>query len=130
MLHEKVRYKKSEWPKFNEAMKALISESYELVELSIIDHGDFKFRPQYQHLAKALVSNDTTTTATSSFKGGISITHRVQQCNCTDNYKELPETEEPETQVLSLSVQDAGIESLPKPIVNGIWNKINKKLKI
>ena len=51
MLHEKVHYKKSEWPKFNEAMKALINESYELVELSIIDHGDFKFRPQYEHLA-------------------------------------------------------------------------------
>ena len=43
MLHEKVCYKKSEWPKFNEAMKALINESYELVELSIIDHEDFKF---------------------------------------------------------------------------------------
>ena len=50
MLHEKVHYKKSEWPKFNESMKELIKENYQLVELSVIDHGDFKFRPQYQHL--------------------------------------------------------------------------------
>ena len=40
MLHKKVRCKKSERPKFNEAMKVLINE---LVELSIIDNGDFKF---------------------------------------------------------------------------------------
>lgn len=31
-------------------MKELINESYELIELSIIGHGDFKFRPQYEHL--------------------------------------------------------------------------------
>ena len=43
-------------------------------------------------------------------------------------YKELPEIEEPETQVLSLSVQDAGIESLPKPVVDGMWNKAKKLL--
>ena len=45
-------------------------------------------------------------------------------------YKELPEIEDPEMQVqyLSLSVQDAGIESLPKPVVNGIWNKVEKLL--
>ena len=45
-------------------------------------------------------------------------------------YKELPEIEDPEMQVqyLSLSVQDAGIESLPKPVINGIWNKAEKLL--
>ena len=42
ILHKKVCYKKSKWPKFHEAMKTLINESHELVELSIIDHGDFK----------------------------------------------------------------------------------------
>ena len=49
MLHEKVCYRKSEWPKFNEAMKPLINESYELVELSIIDHEDFKFSTSIDH---------------------------------------------------------------------------------
>ena len=45
-------------------------------------------------------------------------------------YKELPVIEDPEIQVqyLSLSVQDAGIESLPKPVVDGIWNKAEKLL--
>ena len=43
-------------------------------------------------------------------------------------YKKFPEIEEPETQVLSLSVQDAGIESLHKPVVDGMWNKAKKLL--
>ena len=131
MLHEKIRYKKSEWPKFNEAMKALINESYELVELSIIDHGDFKFRPQYGHLAvpqrrwfqmtpqqwQHHISKVASALLTESSNTTVRIT---DYC-----YKELPEIEDPEMQVqyLSLSVQDAGIESLPKPVVDGIWNK-------
>ena len=136
MLHEKVRYKKSEWPKFNEAMKALINESYELVELSIIDHGDFKFRPQYEHLAVPQKrwfqmtphkrQHHISKVASALLTEASSTTVRI-----TDYcYKELPVIEDPEMQVqyLSLSVQDAGIESLPTPVVDGIWNKAEKLL--
>lgn len=31
-------------------MKDLVKQSYQIAELSIIDHGDFCFRQQYQHL--------------------------------------------------------------------------------
>ena len=134
MLHEKVRYKKSEWPKFNEAMKALINESYELVELSIIDHGDFKFRPQYEHLAVPQRrwfqmtlqqrQHHLSKVASALLTESISRTLRITDF-C---HNELPETEEPEAQVLSLSVQDVGINSLPKPVLDGIWNKAEKLL--
>lgn len=135
MLHEKVRYKKSERPKFNEVMKALINESYELVNLAIIDHGDFKFRPQYEHLAvpqrcwfqmtPQQRQHHLSKVASALLTESSSFTVRITDF-C---YKELPETEEPEkTQILSLSVQESGIESLPKPVVDGIWNKAEKLL--
>jgi len=50
MLHEKVKYKRSQWHEFNESMKQLVAESYCLIELAVIDVGDFKFKPQYQDL--------------------------------------------------------------------------------
>lgn len=44
ILHEKVQYKTSEWPKFNESMQ-------EIVELAVIkQQGEFNFKPQYKHL--------------------------------------------------------------------------------
>ena len=50
MLHAKVQFKKSQWHGFNESMKELVKESYNLVELAVIDSGDFKFKSQYQDL--------------------------------------------------------------------------------
>ena len=50
VLHEKVHYKASEWHKFNEAMRDLVKQSYQMVELSVIGLGVFRFCPQYQHL--------------------------------------------------------------------------------
>ena len=50
VLHEKVHYKASEWHKFNDAMRELVHQSYRIVELSVIDHGLFTFRPQYKNL--------------------------------------------------------------------------------
>lgn len=45
VLHEKVRYKASEWHKFNDAMRDLVKQSYQICELAVIDHGDFHFHP-------------------------------------------------------------------------------------
>ena len=44
MLHAKVQFKKSQWHGFNESMKELVKESYNLVELAVINSGDFKFK--------------------------------------------------------------------------------------
>ena len=41
MLYAKVQFKKSQWHEFNDSMKELIKESYDLVELAVIDSGDF-----------------------------------------------------------------------------------------
>ena len=49
MLHSKVQLK-SQWQQFNESVKELIKESYNLIELAVIDIGEFKFKSQYQHL--------------------------------------------------------------------------------
>ena len=50
VLHQKVHFKASEWHKFNEAMRELVHQSYQIIELSVIDHGLFTFRPQYKNL--------------------------------------------------------------------------------
>jgi len=128
MLHEKVHYKKSEWPKFNESMKELIKENYQLVELSVIDHGDFKFRPQYQHLVVSQrrwiqmtpkqrqhhLAKVSSTLLTESGGETVSVTDF-----CCKN---LTVAENPGRKNLSLSVEDAGIQSLLKAVLDGIWN--------
>ena len=126
MLHEKVHYKKSEWPKFNEAMKELIKENYQLVELSVIDHGDFKFRPQYQHLVVSQrrwiqmtpkqrqhhLAKVSSTLVTESSGDTVSVTDF-----CCKN---LTVAENPGRKNLSLSVKNAGIQSLLKAVLDGI----------
>ena len=117
-------------------MKALISESYELVEVSIIDHQDFKFRPQYEHLTIPQMYQFQMTPMQWQHHNIISkvASALLTKSSSTTSwitdfcYKELSEIEEPKQQVhiLSLSVQDACIESLPKPFVDGIWNKAEK----
>ena len=104
-------------------MKALINESYELVELSIIDHGDFKFRLQYEHLAvpqrrwfqmtPQQRQHHLSKVASALLTESSSRTLRITDF-C---HYEFPKTEEFEAQVLLLSVQDTGINSLPKPVV-------------
>lgn len=44
VLHEKVKYKKLEWHKFNKAMQELVKQSYQIAKLAVIDNGDFQFK--------------------------------------------------------------------------------------
>ena len=123
MLHAKVQYKKSQWHDFNESMKELIKETYNLVELAVIDIGDFKFKSQYCHLIvpqsrwfkmtpQQRQHHLSKVSSTQLTECGVSIVDTVVPLN--DSTANIS---------LSLSVEEANIQSLPKAVIDGMWSK-------
>jgi len=127
MLHEKVKYKKSQWHEFNESMKELVTESYRLVELAIIDMGDFKFRPQYQDLVVPQRRWFQMTAEQRNHHLSKVSSVSLKTNECTDVTISLPDlSTTPDNVSLSLSLDNVDIPSLPKEVLKGIWCKAEK----
>ena len=78
-------------------MGELVKQSYQIVELAVIDHGDFCFRSQYQHL---VVSQDCW----------FRMIPKQRQNNLCDVLLLTTKSEKPR-------------ESLPMLDLQGIWHK-------
>lgn len=50
VMHGKTEYKASQWDEFNISMQELVKQSYQLLELAVLDRGVARFRPMYKHL--------------------------------------------------------------------------------
>ena len=142
VIHEKVHYKASEWHKFNESVRDLVKQSYQIAELSLIDHGDFRFRSQYQHL---IVSQERW----------FHMIPKQRQYHLKRVAETLPlrcleleslsagfsavvssELNESESQILQgqsitfeVSAKDSDIQSLPIALLEEIWDKARYLLK-
>ena len=129
MLHEKVKYKKSQWHEFNESMKELVTESYRLVELAVIDMGDFKFRPQYQDLVVTQRRWFQMTPQQRNHHLSKVSSASLKQNECTNvaiSLPSLPTT--PDNVSLSLSLDDVDIPSVPRKLLEGMWHKAENLL--
>ena len=49
-MHGKTQYKASQWDQFNISMQELVKQSYQLLELAVLDRGVARFRPVYKYL--------------------------------------------------------------------------------
>ena len=129
MLHSKVQFKKSQWQQFNGSMKELIKESYNLIELAVIDIGEFKFKSQYQHLVtpQSQWFKMTPQQREHHIMSKVSSTSvKVYSSNFGDgsNFGDsVPLSDLPGNVSLPMSVDDAKIQSVPKEVLEGIWRK-------
>ena len=128
MLHVKVQYKKSQWHDFNESMKELIKETYNLVELAVIDIGDFKFKSRYHHLVVPqsrwfeMTSQQRQHHLSKVSSTPVSSTP-VNECGNSIDDSAVPLNDLQGNMSLSLSVEEAKIQSLPRAVLDGIWGK-------
>lgn len=124
MLHEKVKYKKSQWHEFNESMKELVKESYRLVELAVVDMGDFKFKPQYQDLVVTQRRWFQMTPQQRDHHLSKVSSASLKDNECTNVAISLPSLcTTPDKVSLSISLSDVNIPSLPREVLEGMWSK-------
>ena len=129
MLHHKVTYKKSQWHEFNESIKELVKESYRLVELAVVDIGEFKFKPQYQDLVVTQKrwfqmtpqqrEHHLSKVSSASLKNN-------ERTNVAISLPSLSTT--PDKVSLSLSLSDVNIPSLPREVLEQMWHKAEQLL--
>ena len=50
VMHCRTQYKASQWHEFNSNMQELMHQSYQLLELAVLDKGGARLRPMYKHL--------------------------------------------------------------------------------
>ena len=124
MLHAKVQFKKSQWHEFNESMKELIKETYNLVELAVIDVGDFRFKSQYQHLVVPQSRwFKMTPLQRQHHLSKVSSTSVNESSSSIDDVAVTAVPLSVLSDKLSMSVEEAKIQSVPKVILDGIWSK-------
>lgn len=116
------------WHKFNEAMKDLVKQSYQNVELAVIDNGCFCFCPPYKQLVvrhdrwfrmtpkqrKNHLTKVTTYPLSKSLECGVDLS--------TDTL--VPSTDKSQDTSLSplgVAVDDADIQSLPLSVLQDMW---------
>ena len=136
MLHAKVQFKKSQWHGFNESMKELVKESYNLVELAVIDSGDFKFKFQYQDLVVSQSRWFKMTLKQRQYH--LSKVSSAQVKECDNNsfgvsdipLNDLPLNDSSNSTSLSIFVNDAQIRSVPKEVLHGIWGKAKELISM
>jgi len=120
MLHAKVQFKRSQWHEFNESMKELIKESYNLVELAVIDSGDFKFKSQYQDLVVPQSRWFKMTLKQRQHHLSKVSSAAVKECesNLSFDINDLPLNDLPRDISLSVSVDDAQIQLVPNEVLH------------
>ena len=124
MLHEKVKYKKSQWHEFNESMKQLVAESYRLIELAVIDVGDFKFKRQYQDLIVPQRRWLKMTPKQREHHLSKVASVSVKDNDCTNVSIALPSLcTTPANTSLTVPLNAVNIPSLSRDVVEGIWRK-------
>ena len=144
MLHEKVRYKASEWHKFNDAMKDLVKQSYQIAELSIIDHGDFCFRQQYQHLIvdqqrwfkmtqkqrQSHINKVAATVPTHSISEQIQNNSSLLEPTSSSSSDgiSLSKDSQATLPIFEVSAVDSHIQSLPAAVLAQVWDKARELL--
>ena len=94
-----------------------------MVELAVIDIGDFKFKSQYHHL---VVPESRWFKMTSQQRqhhlSKVSSTP-VNKCDNSIDDSAVPLNDLQGNMSLSLSVEEAKIQSLPRAVLDGIWGK-------
>ena len=135
MLHAKVQFKKSQWHGFNESMKELVKESYNLVELAVIDSGDFKFKSQYQDLVVPQSRWFKMTLKQRQYHLSKVSSALVKECDSSFGISDIPLNDLPlndlsDSTSLSISVDDAQIQSVPKEVLHGIWGKAKELISM
>ena len=129
MLHRKVKYKKSQWHEFNESMKELVKESYCLVELAVVNIGEFQFRPQYQDLVVTQRRWFQITPQQWDHHLSKVSSASLKNNECTNVAISLPSlSTTPDKVSLSLSLSDVNIPSLPREVLERMWHKAEQLL--
>ena len=135
MLHAKVQFKKFQWHEFNKSMKELVKENYNLVELAVIDSGDFTFKSQYQDLVVPQSQWFKMTLKQQQYHLSKVSSAQVKECDSSFGISDIPLNDLPLNDLsditsLSISVDDAQMQSVPKEVLHGIWGKAKELITV
>jgi hypothetical protein len=127
-IKQKVDYKKSEWPKFNNEMKQLVTYQREEIIWSLSGRGQYRLKPDFSHYQVPVqewmkMRLDQRQTIISSFdKASIKFT-TVRSVH--EVHVEMPGTNSSSCTIpeLVISAEDSGITSIPITTLNAMWDK-------
>ena len=129
VMHGKTQYKASQWDQFNISMQELVKQSYQLLELAVLDRGVARFRPVYKYLTvDQLKWIKMTPKQRELYLHKVATTKVVGSLSCSeDSEPGLPECND--YSPLHVSPEEAGLSNIPLTTVQGIWSKAKELLQ-
>ena len=128
-IKQKVNYKESEWPEFNESMRQLVMSQRDKVLRSLSGRGQFRLGKEYAHLVVApqqwvKMKRKQRKQLVAKFD---SMKLKCITIASTPPVSESAQSASSVTQVaskyLSISAADSNITSLPKATLEAMWDK-------
>ena len=129
-----VKYKESEWPKFNEAIKQIVSSQHDEVIRALSGCGQYRLCSAFSHYMTSTqewmkMRPDQRQTIVNNFqkanlpeRSTISVMSTNAQCSSTSCSLETT------TCGLSISAEDSGISTIPLVTLEGMWTKAKELL--
>ena len=129
VMHGKTEYKASQWDQFNISMQELVRQSYQLLELAVLDKGVVRLA-MYKHLIlDQLKWTKMTPKQRELHLHKVATTKVAGSLSCTENKTELSDNGTTDYSPLPISPEEAGLSNIPLMTMKGIWNKVKELLQ-
>lgn len=124
VLKQKVNFKESEWPEFNDKVKMLVKQQREEVIRALSGRGQYRLSPNYSHFAVSVSEwtkmrpeqrrNIIAKFDNATLKSRLLLTHGGGTASVE--------------KTLSVTAEDSGITKLTLPTLEHMWDKAEKLL--
>jgi len=131
VMHGKTKYRASQWDQFNTSMQELVHQSFQILELAVLDKGAARFKAMYKHLVVDQLNWVRMTSKQRELHlRKVSKTEVTGSLSCAgSDDKSLMDSSSTDYSPLPISPDEAGLSDIPLTTVKGIWNKAKELLQ-